>query len=67
MSDSMERPYTEQQVFEVELAADDIGVMLHNPYATGLDGWRAIDPKTLSDLFYDALIALRNEMTMEDD
>ena len=28
---------------------------------------RELDPQTLSDLFYDALVALRNEMTMEDD
>ena len=62
----MERPYTKQQVFEVEMASDDIGVMLHNPWATGTDKWRALDPENLSDLFYDAMIALQEAMLAEE-
>jgi len=63
----MERPYTEQQVDQVEQAADDLGRLLHDPWATGPKAWRAMDPETLADLFYDAMIALREAMLAEED
>jgi|DEB0MinimDraft_10_1074344.scaffolds.fasta_scaffold117242_3 hypothetical protein len=62
----MDRPYTKEQVFEVEMASEAIGVMLHNPWATGTDKWRSLDPENLADLFYDAMVALQNEMLREE-
>ena len=63
----MGRPYTKEQVDEVERAADDLGRLLHKPWATGPEAWRAMDPETLADLFYDAMIALREAMLAEED
>ena len=63
----MDRPYTAEQVDQVEQAADDVGRLLHKPWATGPEAWRALDPQTLADLFYDAAIALREDMIREEE
>ena len=58
------RPYTEQQVFELEMASVDIAGRLHDPYGTR--GWQRLDEDTLEAIIYDALVALRNEMQEDD-
>ena len=61
------RPYTEQQVDQIEQAADEVGRLLHKPWAAGREAWRSLDAETLADLFYDAMIALREAMMAEED
>lgn len=60
----MSRPYTEQQVFEVEVAADRLAEMLagHGPWTV-----RGIGEELLAAILYDALIALREVMIEEGD
>ena len=58
------RPYTEQQVFELEQASVDIAARLHDPY--GLPGWRRWDEDVLEAIIYDALLALREQLIDEE-
>lgn len=68
MSDPMDRPYTEAQVFALEQDALGIAWLLCGPWSPQ-ERWLNIDGdrEALAALLYDALVALRNEMTMEDD
>lgn len=61
----MERPYREEQVFELELASVDIAKRLHDPY--GLPAYRRLDEDVLEAIVYDAMIALREAMAAEED
>ena len=61
-----ERPYNEQQVFELEMASVDIARLLHNEMAP-LHSYRRLDEDVLESIVYDAMIALQNEMAEEDD
>lgn len=58
------RPYTEQQVFELEQASVDIAARLHDPYGT--QGWRRWDEDVLEAIIYDALLALREQLIDEE-
>ena len=66
--DPMARPYTEEQVFALELDAENIARFLCGPWSPQ-PKWKYVDgdPDVMAALIYDALVALRNEMTMEDD
>lgn len=59
------RPYSEEQVFELEQASVDIAKRLHDPF--GLPGYRRLDEDVLEAIVYDAMIALREAMDEEDD
>jgi len=58
------RPYTEQQVFELEQASVDIAGRLHDPYGTR--AWQRFDEDTLEAIIYDALLALREQLLDEE-
>jgi len=62
----MDRPYTEEQVFELELASVDIARRLHDP-TSPLSTYRRLDEETLEAIVYDAMIALREAMLAEED
>jgi len=61
----MERPYTEEQVFELEMASHDIASLLHNGLAP-LHSYRRLNEDVLEAIVYDAMIALREAMDEED-
>lgn len=58
-----ERPYTEQQVFDVEVAADEVARILASSGPWSLSG---IGEELLAAILYDACIALREDMGDED-
>jgi len=62
----MDRPYTKQQVFALEMDADKIGRWLHDPFGAGRQEWRRLDPELLDTIVYDAMVALQNEMLREE-
>ena len=66
--DPMARPYTEEQVFALEMDAENIARFLVGPWSPK-KAWGYVDGDldVLATLIYDALVALRNEMAMEDD
>jgi hypothetical protein len=61
----MRRPYSEEQVFELEMASADIVRRLHDPY--GLPVYRRLDEETFECIVYDAMIALREAMIDEEE
>lgn len=63
---TMERPYSEAQVFELEMASVDIARRLHDGFAP-LSSYRRMDEETLEAIIYDAMIALREAMLAEED
>lgn len=58
-----DRPYTEQQVFEVEVSADDIARILASAGPWAL---REVGEELLAAIVYDACIALREDMIDEE-
>lgn len=66
MDESMDRPYTEDQVFEMELEAEGIAAELHRQYAYSKH-WRGLPVGVLARLIYDALVELRTVMAEEED
>ena len=68
-NDLMDRPYTVDQVFALERDVELIADLLMFSRSEGNRWWLLVDgdPDTLASLLYDALIALQNEMTEEDD
>lgn len=60
----MTRPYTETQVFLLELNTDKMSARLLN---TGHGPWSTLDEDVLESILYDAMIALREQMLEEDD
>lgn len=61
MNDPMARPYTEEQVFELEMASQDIARRLHDGFAPPYS-YRQMDEDVLEAIIYDAMIALRERM-----
>ena len=58
------RPYTEEQVFQVELRADDFARRLYSSiYSLHAD----FDEETLAAILYDGMLALREDMAEEAD
>ena len=62
----MERPYTAEQVFALEMDAAVIARLLHDEWAPP-GSWRRMDRELLEWLIYDAMIALREAMIDEED
>jgi hypothetical protein len=60
------RPYTESDVYELEVASADIAARLHYP-SGGLMSYRALAEETLEAIIYDAMLALRETMTAEEE
>jgi hypothetical protein len=58
----MNRPYTEEQVFELEMNTQE---MAHRLVRTGHGPWATLDEDTLEAILYDAMIALREAMLEE--
>jgi len=58
----MTRPYTEEQVFELEMNTQE---MAHRLVRTGHGPWATLDEDTLEAILYDAMIALREAMLEE--
>jgi hypothetical protein len=61
----MERPYSEAQVFELEIASQDIARLLHNGWSPTFS-YRRFDEDVLEAIVYDAMIALREAMLAEE-
>ena len=59
------RGYTVDDVADMEADTGRMAEFLHDPFA--VRRWRRFEPDVLDEILYDALVALRNEMTMEDD
>ena len=59
-----DRPYTEQQVFELEVATEDMARKLMAPDHRS---WQTMGYETLEAILYDAFIALREAMYAEED
>jgi len=59
------RGYTKKDVTELANDTQRIAETVHEPFAARR--WKRLDPDVLDEILYDALVALYNEMTMEDD
>jgi hypothetical protein len=62
----MERPYSDADVFELEIASHNIARLLHNVWAPAFS-YRRMDEDVLEAIIYDAMIALREAMLAEED
>ena len=60
----MNRPYTEEQVFALELNTDLLAKRL---FGTGRGPWTDFEEDVVEAILYDALIALREQMLEDDD
>jgi hypothetical protein len=58
----MFRPYSEEQVFELEQNTQQIA---HSLLRTGHGPWATLDEDTLEAILYDGMIALREAMLEE--
>jgi hypothetical protein len=57
------RSYTEQQVFDLELCTETMANRLQR---AGHGPWMTMDEDTLKAILYDAMIALREQMLDEE-
>ena len=60
----MNRPYTEEQVFALELNTDLLAKRL---FGAGRGPWTDFEEDVVEAILYDALIALREQMLEDDD
>jgi hypothetical protein len=60
----MTRPYTEEQVFDLELCTETMANRLQR---AGHGPWMTLDEETLEAILYDGMIALREAMLEEAD
>jgi hypothetical protein len=60
----MTRPYTEEQVFDLELCTEQMAHLLSR---SGHGAWMLMDEDTLEAILYDGMIALREAMLEEAD
>jgi hypothetical protein len=58
----MTRPYTEEQVFDLELCTEQ---MAHRLQRSRHGPWMTMDEETLEAILYDGMIALREAMLEE--
>lgn len=58
----MTRPYTEEQVFDLELCTE---TMANRLMRAGHGPWATMDEETVEAILYDGMIALREAMLEE--